>query len=117
MAGPVITTLLTPNPASGTTTTDGTEQTLASGTAVSGTFMLRLDTNAMLDGDIIELRYYTKAGSTERLQNLYPITGSQSEPIHLSPIIPTAEDYKVTIKRTAGTDRAYAWSVLNTNGV
>lgn len=116
MAGPVITTLLGTNPASGTLTTDGTEQTFTSGTAVSGTFMLRLDTSNMVDGDQIELRLYTKAGSTERQAVYYSLANAQSDPLHIGPSLPTAEDYKATIKRIAGTDRSYAWSILNLNG-
>ncbi|HYD07796.1 MAG TPA: hypothetical protein VEC60_18820 [Reyranella sp.] len=116
MAGPVITTLLATNPASGNVTTDGTEQELTAGAAVSGTFMLRLDTSNMADGDQIELRLYTKAGSTRRQAACYSLSNAQQDPVHLGPILPTAEDYRATIKRVAGTDRSYAWSILNLNG-
>jgi hypothetical protein len=63
MAGPVITTLLSPNPANGTQTTDGTENSLASGTA-SGTYVLTLETINMADGDVLEIRGYHKPGAS-----------------------------------------------------
>lgn len=115
---PVITTLLSPNPASGNTTTDGTEQTLASGTAAAGTYQCLVDTTNMVDGDIIELRCYTKSnGSATEHQEFYAsFGGAQGDAVKASPIIPTAADVKFTIKRTAGTDRAYQWGVNNLNG-
>lgn len=119
MAGPVVTTLLGTNPSTGSLTTDGTEQTFDSGSSVSGTFLLRVDTNAMVDGDQIEIRVYTKAaaGGTERQTMYYSMANAQGDPIHMSPPVPTAEDIKFTIKRVAGSDHAYPWSILNLNGV
>lgn len=121
MAGPVVTTLLSPNPASGTKTTDGTEQTFASASAASGTYVLRLDKNAMQDGDGVEIRGYNSAdASNQRVCFAYPIFNavtSASELVHVSPPIITADYVKFTITRIAGTDRAYPWSVLNLNGV
>ncbi len=118
MAGPVITTLLSPNPASGNQTADGLEDTLASGTAVSGTFMPRIDLSNMADGDIVEIRGYTKAnGSGSEGQSwVVSFANKQTDVVPPLPATPTAEDYKVTLKQTAGTNRTYQWSVLNLNG-
>jgi hypothetical protein len=121
MTAPVRTTLLSPNPATGTTTTDGTEQTLASG-AAGGSFALQIDISAMQDGDEAELRAYTKAksGGTERqigYARLGPL-GQSSSSDQIQPFgpFPVVDDIKITLKRLAGTDRAYDWSVLNLYG-
>lgn len=108
-----ISTGLTPNPASGNTTTDGTEQTLASGTP-AGTYVLRIDTTNMVDGDTIELRAYGKANGSATEHQCYfaSFSNTQTDALKLSPPIPAVEDIKLTLKRTAGTDRAYQWSVV-----
>src|SRR5579863_9590896 len=118
MAGPVITTLLSPNPASGNLTADGLEDTLASGTAASGTFMPRVNLANMADGDVVELRGYTKANGSDTEGQLWYISfaNKQSDVLPPLPATPTAEDYKVTLKQTAGTNRTFQWSVLNLNG-
>lgn len=118
MAGPVITTLLSPNPASGNQTADGAEDTLASSSAASGTYVLRVDTTNMADGDVLELRAYSKAnGSASEVLAWYAsIANAQSEILKYSPPIPTADDIKFTLKQTAGTNRTYQWAVLNLNG-
>ena len=119
MAGPIISLLLTPNPASGNITADGTEQTLASATAVSGTFMPRVNLANMVDGDVVELRGYTKANGsdTEGLCWYLSFANKQSDVLPLLPTIATAEDIKITLKEipTAG-HHTYQWSVLNLNG-
>jgi len=119
LAGPVITTLLSPNPASGTLTTDGTEQTFASASAAAGTFVLRLDRINMQDGDVIEIRLYNSAdAANQRVQDVYSMSNAAtSGVIHATPPIITADYSKFTITRIAGTDRAYPWSVVNMNGV
>ena len=118
MSGPVITTLLSPNPASGNLTADGTEQTLANSTAASGTFMPRVSLANMVDGDIVEIRGYSKANgsATERQCWICSFANAQGDQLPPLPATPTAEDYKVTLKQTAGTNRTYQWSVLNLNG-
>ena len=119
MAGPVITTLLSPNPASGSATVVvGTEDTLASGTA-SGTYVLTLETINMADGDIVEVRGYDKPGgsSTSRLSFYYSLANAQSTPGHISPPILTEGYVAFSIKQTSGTARTFNWSVLNLNGV
>lgn len=118
MAGPVITTLLSPNPAIGTTTTDGTEQTLASHAAAPGTYVLRLDTHNMQDGDGIQILPYNSAdGANQRVcGGPWNLVNVQTRGIFVSDPIPTADYIKFTVQRVAGTDRAYAFSVINLNG-
>lgn len=121
MAGPVITALLSPNPASGTwAPTDlTTETTLASSAAASGTYQLRMDCNNQVDGDLIQISIYTFGLSTERLYAQYTLgPGAPGEKIHIGPAVPTADDYKVTAKLLAGgvSSRSFPWSVINLNG-
>lgn len=117
MSAPAITTLLTPNPASGNTTTDGTEQTLASGTA-AGVYQLLLNAANMVDGDIIELRAYGKANGSDAESQMYMATfaHTQTDKLKASLAIVAPSDVKFTIKRVAGTDRSYQWGVVNLSG-
>lgn len=119
MSGPVITALLSPNPASGNLTADGSEDLLASATAASGVFQLRADLSNMADGDIVELRAYTKANGngTEGLVYYASFANAQTNKIALSLPVATAEDIKFTLKQTAGTNRNFQWSVLNLVGL
>jgi len=101
--------------ASGTTTTDGTEQTLRSETT-TGTFVLILDRNAMLAGDIIEIRGKTIILSAGVLRTIWmqelrdapPTDDNIYESMHILSNIQA--DW--TIKRTAGTDRAYPFKIM-----
>ncbi len=122
MSGPAVTTLLSPNPASGTwvPTDNVTEATLASATAAAGCFKLRMDLNNMADGDIITLTIYTSAdGTNQRLFERYTLgPNAPTELIHLGPDVPTAESIKFTALLTAGstTSRSFPWTVLNLYG-
>lgn len=117
MTAPVITTLLTPNPASGSQTADGAEDSLASGTA-AGAYQLSLDTHNMADGDVLEVRAYDKpgAGATKRQVMYYSLANAQSDPSHASPIVVTDAYIEFSIKQTAGVNRVYAWAVRNVYG-
>ncbi len=98
---------------SGSTLTDGTEQTLA--TRTSGkTAMLGIDLNVMVAADILEVRLYTKvlAGSTSRTVWSATYANVQSPVNQYSVPIPAVHEWKATIKRTAGADHTYDWSVL-----
>ena len=118
MAGPVVTTLLTPNPASGSVTTIiGTELSLASGTA-SGTYVLSLETVNIADGDNIEVRGYDKPGGSATKRQLfgYSLANAQTNTAHLSPPVLTEGYAEFTLRHTTGAPRTLAWSVLNLNG-
>lgn len=97
---------------SSNTTTDGSEQTLSSGTT-QGNLVLEVDTINMVDGDTIELRGYGKSNGSATEHEIYFATFSntQSSPLKVSPPVYSVADYKFTIKRIAGTDRAYQWGV------
>ena len=118
MAGPIITKLLTPNPASGSVTTIiGTEISLASGTA-GGIYVLSLETVNLADGDTLEIRSYVKPGgsATKRQLFVYSLANGQSNPAHTSPQIITEGYAEFTLRHTTGAPRTLAWSVLNLNG-
>jgi hypothetical protein len=93
----------------GTTTTDGTEQTLWDITADKyyGGFLF---THAMLAGDTVRVRVYVKDQNAALMRVLYDEspTGAQDPPAFFIAMVPTKQ-HKVTIQRTAGTDRAYTW--------
>lgn len=104
---------------SGSTTTDGTEQTLATVTD-AGVYSLHIDLNAMVGGatpDIVEVRFYDKARSTDterQVGETLQFVGGLVPKIWFSPPIISPHDYKVTLKRVQGTDRAYPWSIRTT---
>jgi len=96
------------------TTTDGTEQTLATDTT-NKVYVFVVDTSAMAGGDAIEIRIYTKARSGDSSLLAYYVTyaNAQGEVNKYSPPIPADIECKVTLKRVAGTDRAYKWALLS----
>jgi hypothetical protein len=84
MAGPVITTLLYPNPASGSLTADGNANAMAGGSA-SGTYLAQIDLRNMAAGDVVEYRAWKRAyGSdgTVTSENLGSGTGSATQFLH-----------------------------------
>jgi hypothetical protein len=96
-----------------TTTTDGTEQTLATDTA-GGVYVVALDTGAMVNGDTIEVRVKTKVrtGGTSRLAYYAVYSHAQGAPNKYSVPVPADVEIAVTLERTGGTDRAYPWKLL-----
>ena len=109
-----ITTKLSTN--SGTVTTDGTEQTLGSTTAISGgaTLVLHIDTTNMVDGDVIEIRHYLgKNGGSDIQTDFASFANAQGDKLKRCPVLDVHANgrAKFTIKRVAGTDRSYDWWV------
>lgn len=96
-----------------TTTTDGTEQTLVTDTT-GGVYVFKIDTGAMVNGDELEVRIknITRSAGTERLLYYAVYKNAQAQPAKASPPCPEDISIKVTIKRTAGSDRAYPWKLL-----
>jgi hypothetical protein len=120
MGAPNITTLLSPNPASGNTTANGTEQTLASAASAAGIYQLDFDRTNMTDGDVTELRAYKKVngGAAEHLIGFVSLgpAGTPTEAIVEFGPFATSNCIKFTMKQIAGTNRAYQWGVLNFTG-
>jgi len=99
---------------SGTTTTDGTEQTLATDTT-NKVYVFAIDTNAMVNADIIEIRIKTKilSGGASRVAYFVMYAHVQGEPQKYSEPIVANIEIVVTLKRVAGTDRSYPWALLS----
>lgn len=100
------------------TATVTTEHTLATITD-AGIYQLMVDCNAMVGGatpDTLELRIYGKcrSGDTERLMDVHRLIGAQSSPLFACKPVISPHSYKVTLKQTAGTGRAYPWAVYET---
>jgi hypothetical protein len=93
----------------GTTTADGTEQTLWDVTS-DDHFSGAIFTHNMLSGDTLEIRQYILDinASTMRLYAINTLSGAQTATAFYLPFLATKE-HKVTIKQTAGTNRAYTW--------
>jgi hypothetical protein len=64
VAGPVITTLLSPTPASGSLTADGNSNAITGGSA-SGTFLPQVNLRNMAAGDVVEYRAWKRASGSD----------------------------------------------------
>lgn len=98
------------------TATISTEHTLGSAITAAGVYVLVVDTNAMVNGDALELRIYTicKASGTERLAYSSPtFVNVQADLIKYSVPVPIDVSFKATLKQTAGTGRAFPWNILS----
>jgi len=92
-----------------TITTDGTEQDLFDITSDQH-FATWLFTHNMQSGDTITIKVYVldENAAVMRLYETQTVTGAQTDPAIFIPFIPTKQ-YKVSIQRTAGTDRSFNW--------
>jgi len=101
---------------SGTKTADGTEQDLATSTA-NKNFVLVVDTAAMVNGEIIELRLYTKclSGGTERLAYMATFIHAQAEPMKYSVPVPANISLRATLKQAAYITgyKDFPWNLLS----
>lgn len=97
------------------TATVNTEHTLGSAITAAGVYQLVVDANAMVAGDVLELRIYTKckSGSTERLAFYCCYANTQNEPNKMSIPVPIDQSFKATLKQTGGTGRAFDWNILS----
>jgi hypothetical protein len=96
------------------TATLTTEHDLATDTA-NHVYVLAVDTAAMVNGETLELRMYTKVltGGTERLAYVAIYQHAQGEPAKYSPPVPADISLRATLKQTGGTGRAYPWKLLS----
>lgn len=101
---------------SGTCTADGTQQTLAALTT-NKTFVLCVDMGAMVNGEEVELKIYTKCltGGTSRIAYYAYYTQVQGTPQKFSVPVPSDIEFKATLKQvlyvTAYKD--FPWKILS----
>jgi hypothetical protein len=90
-----------------------TEHTLDTRTSV-GTYQLLVDCSNMANGDVTELRVYVKPRSSAGSALLHQFcTLSNKQTTVVVASVPVLCSYcYFTLKQTAGTGRAYPWSVL-----
>jgi hypothetical protein len=97
------------------TATISTEHTLNTSTpeTTDGIYQLFIDTAAMVAADITEIRIKEKArtGDTQRQIMVATLAGAQSDPLWVSPTFVLMNGWDMTLKQTAGTGRAYPWSI------
>jgi hypothetical protein len=97
------------------TATINTEHTLNSPTpnTTDGVFQVFIDVSAMVAGDVLELRIKEKcrAADTIRQALMSTLAGVQSDPLWVSPSLILMHGWDVTLRQTAGTGRAFPWSI------
>ena len=99
------------------TATIGTEHTLATITT-AGIWILVVDIAAMAAGDIVELRVYGKARSTDTERLLFgpesygPIVPGQLL-VYSVPVV-SPHSSRFSLKQTNGTGRAFPWAIYST---
>lgn len=106
---------VTSNQSGSTTPVVGTETFLGTAITTAGVYVLVLDTNAMLNGDTLIMRAYTKAKGTSvsRVAYFGAISNIQVDPNKYSIPIPVDTQVTFSITQTAGTARAFDWNILS----
>lgn len=99
---------------SNTTTTDGTEQTLATLTG-NKSYVFEIDLALLANGDTIRILVYGKtlSGGTEHIHRDVSFANIQGEPIKQFEPIASDISTRITITRSGGSDHAYPWKVLS----
>ncbi len=98
-----------------TLNTDHTLTTTAGPTG-GGVFQLRVDTNALVNGETVFLTVQTKTRSTDVTRQVYPravFTHVQQDPIKDSPAIavPNGCEIVAILRQEGGTGRAFPWAL------
>lgn len=91
-----------------------TEHLLGAAIVTAGVYVLAVDTSAMTNGDVLELRIKTKAkaGSTLRQSYFATYVHIQADANKYSVPVPVDVEVQFTLKQTAGTGRAFDWNIL-----
>ena len=98
-----------------------TEHTLATITA-AGTYILGVDMSNLVDGDELELRIYVKMRSASASDCIYnqayahkqgdgAAANAKGTVVKVSVPVPAPFQFIATLKQTAGTGRAFDWSI------
>lgn len=90
-----------------------TEHNLATNVTDDGIYQLFVDVGAMVAGDVTEIRIKEKCrtGDTTRQILCSTLAGVQSDPLWASPSFVLMNGWDMTLRQTAGTGRAYPWSI------
>ena len=102
----------------GTLTTDGTEQNVYINAAPLGVFnpiCVKIDCTAHTAGETIVIRTYydiAPGGAGLLLHDTLTYAGAIDPPIITISLDPNRYGVRVTIEKTAGTNRAYPWEAL-----
>lgn len=96
------------------TATISTEHTLATITT-PGVYVLRVDVNALALGDRLVLRAKVRARSADTTRQLFSAVfeHAQADKIADSIPVPIVHELVWTLQQTAGTGRAFPWSVVS----
>lgn len=91
-----------------------TEHTLDTRSS-AGVYQLLVDLSNLANGDVVELRAKVKARAAESSALLvYMGTYANAQGIPIAASVPVSGTYAVfTLKQTAGTGRAFPWSVVS----
>ena len=94
-----------------------TEHDLMAANTTSGVFVCMTDLNPMANGDVVELRIYTRINAqTERLAYYAVYAHAQAQPNKYSVPVPSlggaTETVHYTLKQTAGSVRTFFYRVV-----
>lgn len=106
--------------ATGTQSATVTTEHFLSSPNVAGTFTLHVDTNAMVAGDVLELRVYQMVltGGTSRVAYFASYFGAQLTDDKIKISVPISNELtdtnalRFSLKQTFGTSRSFPWKVL-----
>lgn len=97
------------------TATISTEHTLNTTTpeTTDGVFQFMVDLTNMATGDVVEIRVKEKVQSTGTQRQVWLATyaHAQVSPIAVSPSLILLHGWDLTLTQTAGTGRAFPWSI------
>jgi|ERR1043166_8531798 hypothetical protein len=91
----------------------GSETDLATDTN-NGTFVVQVDVSNLANGDLLEIRVYTKTLSGDTLTQSWVGTyqHAQVNNIKISPPVASDISMKATLNQQAGTGRTFKWKFL-----
>ena len=102
--------------AEGTTATLvlNTETNITAAVTTAGNYVYGADLSTMVNGDVVELRIWTKmlSTSTEKLAYYAVYAHAQSDGNKYSVPVPVLHQIRCTIEQTEGTVRGYDYSLM-----
>lgn len=104
------------------TATLNTDHTLVTQTAPTGgaIYQLRVDTNALANGERVILTLQTKTRTTDTTRTVYraEFNDIQSDPIKDSPAVAVVatSDLVAILRQEGGTGRAFPWALYRLDG-